>query len=85
VQYRSAVVCDLPSISSKNSIFHHALAVVFGANIIIAMYICELDVCETTIFYASMGQTWLKSVHCILKLSLILAIKGQGDPLIVKP
>ena len=33
------------------------------------------------------GPTWLKSVHCIymLKLSLKLAIKGQGDPLIVKP
>jgi len=29
------------------------------------------------------GPTWLKSVHCMLKFSLKLAIKGQDDPLIV--
>ena len=34
--------------------------------------------------HASKGQTLLKSVHCMLKLSLKLAIKGKGDPLIVK-
>ena len=25
------------------------------------------------------GPTWLKPVHCIVKLSLKLAVKGQGE------
>ena len=30
--------------------------------------------------HAFKGPTWLKPVHCMLKLNLKLAVKGQGDP-----
>ena len=30
--------------------------------------------------YVFKDPTWLKFVHCMLKLSLKLAIKSQGDP-----
>ena len=29
--------------------------------------------------HAFKGPTWLKPVHCMLKLSLKLAVKGQGE------
>ena len=59
------------------------------------MYICELDACETTESnYAPKGQTWLKKLEiCMLYAEIelniddwtfLMAIKGQGDPLIVK-
>ena len=30
--------------------------------------------------HAFKDPTWLKPVHCMLKLNLKLAVKGQGDP-----